>query len=140
MPLPTTIAPRNAVCVLRYPITTHVSPKVTATATRIAMPSETVERASRKNNRIDESTSTTTSTAVPATSLMIASYSAMKSGKLPPQPTRRCFCDSSPACESTMACSRDISALDSPTPSEVPAGRSTSVSEVWSGWTRNPST
>ena len=34
MPLPTTMAPRNAVCVFRYPMTTQVMPKVAATAAR----------------------------------------------------------------------------------------------------------
>ena len=49
-----------------------------------------VERMSRKKSRMESRTSEVTKSAVLATSLMIAWYSATKRGKLPANPTRRC--------------------------------------------------
>ena len=111
-----------------------------ATAISTASPSEKTDRASRKNRRMEMRTSETQSRAVLATSLMIASYSAMKSGKVPASPTRRWSRSSSALCFSITACILSTRARASLTPRLVPAGRTMIVSDRWSGETMNPST
>ncbi len=71
-------------------MTRRVRPKVTTTAHTQARPSDTVLRRSRKKRNSDSSTRPITRATVDATSRMTASYSAMKRGKLPAKPTRRC--------------------------------------------------
>ena len=113
----------------------RVKPNVTATAVSTARPSANVERKSRKNARMESSTSEVTRSAVFFTSLMIASYSATKSGKLPANPTRRCPPWISAAWRPTTFCIRLSRPRASATPRLVPVGRTTMVRLRRSGCT-----
>ncbi len=117
MPLPTTIEPRKAVCVFRYPMAIQVTPNVSATPAATQRPTETTDRTSRKNR-----------------------ITAMNIGTVPANPTRSLPADSSSRWRSATARSSSSSARASRTPRLEPTGRTTSVREDRSGWTRKPST
>jgi len=109
---PTTMEPRNAVCVFRYRSPARSGRTSSATATSTAIPSETCSgrRGRRAGRRQHSVTQNSRSRDVP----MIASYSAMKMGEVP-QPISSAFPELLRTAIATAA-TWAINALASPTP------------------------